>query len=378
MSLPDCYEWDEERRKLLFFGNDAILLSKEPALATFLGPLVEQLGEGFYFILVAYEASKGEQTNYEFIISQKEGDFEYGFAVSCQLVSNMGWGYMSLKSIDWEKKQAVLEIEDPWELTIRQAKSVSDNLPVLCGKASGLFSLAMNCNMRALVTSIEERDGNKVAIIEINQSDATLRSEIEELNRREGHNRYEQLQILNKQLKETQNELEEANRQLVDLTTKDELTGVHNRRYFMGQAAQHLSYQIRYQSPAAVMMLDIDHFKDINDSFGHQAGDQALIEFAHTCKNNLRDTDIFGRLGGEEFAASMPGVDLKHACQAAEKIRKLVEKLIINYKEQVIKLTVSIGVVEMAPAESLEDAMSRADKALYVAKNISRNIVIPG
>jgi len=378
MSLPDCYRWNEERKKLLFFGNDSILLSKSPALATFLGPLIEQLGEGFYFILVAYEASKGEQTNYEFIISQKAGDFEYGFAESAKFVSNMGWGHMSLKSIDWDNKKATIDIQDPWELSIRQAKNISDNLPVMCGKASGLFTLAMNSNMRALVTSIKELDGYQVATIEINQSDTTLKSELEELNRREGHNRYEQLQILKKQLKETKNELEHANRQLVDLTIKDELTGVHNRRYFMGQASQHHCYQQRYHRAASVLILDIDHFRNINDTFGHKAGDLALIEFAQSCQNNFRDTDIFARLGGEEFAVSMPGLNLQQACKAAEKTRKLVEKLRINYEEQVIKFTVSIGVVEMMPAESLEDAINRADKALYVAKSISRNIVIPG
>ncbi|WP_250654710.1 diguanylate cyclase [Alkalimarinus coralli] len=377
MSLPDWYQWDSQEKKLRFFGNDAVLLWKKPTLLNMLNPLIEQLGESFYFLLVAYEASEGASENYRYITSRKNCSFEQGFAVWADVVSTAGWGFMTLKAVDWKTKTATIEIEDPCELTIRQTRNIRDNLPMICGKVSGIFSHAMNSNMRALVTDIQSKNNRMCARIELTKSNATLKSELEQLNAREGHTRYEHLQILNKKLQETQSELEEANRRLTELAIKDDLTGAYNRRYFIAQASQHHSYQVRYKMPVSVMMLDIDHFKKINDTYGHQAGDISLVEFASTCQENLRDTDMFSRLGGEEFAISMPGLDLSHAAQTAEKIRSLIEALRIDYSDdKTINFTVSIGVVEMQKQESLESALSRADKALYTAKRSGRNRVV--
>ncbi len=377
MSLPEGYRWDNQEKKLRFFGNEGILLWKNPTLFNMLNPLIDQLGESFYFLLVAYEASEGAADNYNYIATRKNSNFEQGFSQWTEVVRNAGWGSVSLTSIDWPGKEITLEIEDPFELVIRQTQNVSDNLPLVCGKASGIFSIAMNCNMRAIVTSIETRNNRKYATIQVSQSDATLKSELEQLDERAGHTRYEHLQILNKNLQETQTELEEANRRLTELAIKDDLTGAFNRRYFIAQASQHHSYQVRYKMPVSVMMLDIDHFKKINDTYGHQAGDLSLVEFASACSDNLRGTDMFSRLGGEEFAISMPGLNLSHATQTAEKIRQLIEQLDINITgNESINFTVSIGVVEMQQKESLESALSRADKALYAAKRSGRNRVV--
>ncbi len=376
MSMPDWYQWDDQEKKLRFFGNESILLWKTPTLSNMLAPLIDQLGESFYFLLVAYEASEGAKENYNYIVTRKNRTFEQGFTMWANVVSTAGWGLMEIKKIDRDKHLAIIEIDDPCELAIRETKNMRDNLPMICGKLSGIFSLTMNCNMRAIVTDIRSLNGRKRATINITESNATLKSELEALNDREGHTRYEGLQILNKKLQETQNELQEANRKLTELAIKDDLTGAYNRRYFMAQASQHHSYQIRYQMPVSVMMLDIDHFKKINDRFGHQAGDLSLVEFANTCRKNVRDTDMFGRLGGEEFAISMPGLDLAHATYTADKIRQLIEQLTISYNDKDITFTVSIGVVEMQPQESLESTLSRADKALYSAKNSGRNRVV--
>lgn len=376
MSLPDGYQWDNQEKKLHFFGNDAILLWKKPTLKNVLTPLIDQLGESFYFLLVAYEASEGAKDNYNFIATRKNCNFEEGFAIWADVVSNAGWGVMKLTHIDWSKKSATLDIEDPFELVIRETEHLKDNLPLICGKASGIFSLAMGCSMRALVKKIGTRNNHKYASIQILPTNATLKSELEDLNEREGHTRYEHLQILNRELQETQAELEEANRRLTELAIKDDLTAAYNRRYFLAQASQHHTYQTRYKLPVSVMMLDIDHFKKVNDTFGHHAGDLSLIEFSSACRSNIRDTDMFSRLGGEEFAISMPGLSLDQASLTAEKIRTLIEQLDITLADdKTIKITVSIGVVEMRQKESLESALSRADKALYLAKNNGRNRV---
>ena len=376
MSLPDWYQWDEQNKTLQFFGSDAVMLWKDPTLSYMQLPVIKQLGESFYFLLIAYEASEGSADNYNYIMSRKNCSFEEGFALLADVVSAAGWGTMTIGKIDWELKQATVEIENPWELSIRETKNIGDNLPMICGKASGIFTRAMSCNMRAVVTDIQTRENIKYATIQIAHTNSTLKSELEALNKREGHSPYERVQILNKELQEAKEELESANLLLTEQTIKDDLTGAYNRRYFMSQASQHQSFQSRYKTPVSVMMLDIDHFKKINDTHGHRAGDISLIEFSNACRQNLRNTDIFCRLGGEEFAISLPGLDLTHSMQTAEKIRQLIEQLVIEYNDANIAFTVSIGVVEMQQKESLESALNRADKALYLAKNSGRNKVI--
>jgi diguanylate cyclase (GGDEF)-like protein len=378
MSLPDWYQWDEKEKKLSFFGGEAVILWKDPSLTFMQVPVIKQLGESFYFLLLAYEASEDSADNFNYIMTRNNCTFEEGFAMLSDITGSAGWGSMSLKSIDWELKQATIEIEDPWELSIRETKNIADNLPIICGKASGIFSRAMKCNMRATVTGIQEHEGRKRATIQVSKSNKTLKSALEALNKREGHTPYERVQILNKELQEAKIELEQANLMLTELATKDDLTGAYNRRYFMSQTSLHHSFQARYKTAVSVMMLDIDHFKEINDNYGHQAGDISLIEFSNVCKENLRDTDMFSRLGGEEFAISMPGLSLVHAVSVAEKIRQLIEHLVINHNNQAITFTVSIGVVEMQQRESLDSALSRADKALYSAKHSGRNQVTTG
>ena len=375
MSFPEWYQWDEQRKKLQFFGSDAVMLWKDPTLSYMQLPVIKQLGESFYFLLIAYEASEGSADNYNYIMSRKNCSFEEGFALLADVVSAAGWGTMTIAKIDWGLKKATVEIENPWELSIRETKNIGDNLPMICGKASGIFTRAMACNMRAVVTDIETRENRKFATIQIDHTNSTLKSELEALNKREGHTPYERVQILNKELQEAKEELESANLLLTEQAIKDDLTGSYNRRYFMSQASQHQSYQSRYKAPVSVMMLDIDHFKKINDAHGHRAGDISLIEFSNVCRQNLRNTDIFSRLGGEEFAISLPGLDLTHAVQTAEKIRQLIEQQTIEYHDANIAFTVSIGVVEMQEKESLESALNRADKALYSAKNSGRNKV---
>ena len=374
--MPEWYQWGNQHKKLQFFGSDAVMLWKDPTLSCMQLPVIKQLGESFYFLLIAYEASEGAVDNYNYIMSRKNCSFEEGFAMLADVVSAAGWGTMTLTNVDWRLKQATVEIENPWELSIRETKNIGDNLPMICGKASGIFTRVMACNMRAVVTDIQTREDRKYATIQIAHTNSTLKSELEALNKRVGHTPYERVQILNKELQEAKVELEKANLLLTEQTIKDDLTGAYNRRYFMSQASQHQSYQLRYKTPVSVMMLDLDHFKIINDTHGHRAGDISLIEFSNVCRQNLRNTDIFCRLGGEEFAISLPGLDLTHAMQTAEKIRQLIEQLTIEYNDVNISFTVSIGVVEMQQQESLESGLNRADKALYSAKNSGRNKVV--
>ncbi|TFW28246.1 GGDEF domain-containing protein [Massilia horti] len=159
------------------------------------------------------------------------------------------------------------------------------------------------------------------------------------------------------------------------LATIDFLTGLLNRGAFFERAESARMLAVRLKKPIALMMLDIDHFKEINDRFGHASGDQALVVFADTVRGVLRDHDIMGRLGGEEFALALPGTDLEGARQAAERLRMAVNAASVNIGGSDYTMTVSIGVVLIDPAEALTNALARADHALYAAKSSGRNRV---
>jgi len=160
------------------------------------------------------------------------------------------------------------------------------------------------------------------------------------------------------------------------LATTDPLTGASNRRSFMNQATQEFSRGHRYDNPMTMLTLDIDHFKKINDTFGHMVGDEILKILVATCKDTLRATDIFARMGGEEFSAILPQTDIKAARLTSERLRKAVEDHCLATEGGEVCYTISIGLSQLTPEDvSIEDIMRRADDALYKAKNSGRNRV---
>ena len=165
--------------------------------------------------------------------------------------------------------------------------------------------------------------------------------------------------------------------ELKKLARTDVLTGVNNRRYFLELGNIELSRAQRYRHPVALMMLDIDHFKAINDSFGHDAGDDALKEFSCACLSNLRSTDIYGRLGGEEFAIILPETSMKTSAEVAERIRATVQCLKVRSQNEIIDMTVSIGLSHLQDGDkTLDGVLKRADEAMYEAKNSGRNRIV--
>ena len=167
----------------------------------------------------------------------------------------------------------------------------------------------------------------------------------------------------------------ELERELLRHATIDHLTGIANRRHFLDLAEQELQRGQRYGRPVCLLMLDVDHFKKINDGHGHQVGDIALRAVADTCRAALRTCDGIGRLGGEEFAMLLPETTLDHAEAAAERIRRAVEELALPLAAGgVLAMTVSIGVTRVVDGETNVDlALARADAALYRAKAAGRN-----
>jgi len=174
----------------------------------------------------------------------------------------------------------------------------------------------------------------------------------------------------------------EANTQELQLlATQDAATGLFNRRYLLETGQHELARMHRYGSPLALLMLDVDNFKRVNDTWGHPVGDRVLQGVAQVMKAMVRDQDTVGRLGGEEFAVLLPETDRDGAMGIAERMRAAVEARPLAMADDgtLVRVTVSIGVTALLTEnDSFEEALMRADKALYQAKENGRNQVIDG
>jgi diguanylate cyclase (GGDEF)-like protein/PAS domain S-box-containing protein len=173
-------------------------------------------------------------------------------------------------------------------------------------------------------------------------------------------------------------ERKKVEQELERLSHVDMLTGLYNRRRFMQLSEHELSRKRRYGGELAVFMMDLDHFKTVNDTYGHQTGDLVLQKLGEICRDVLRDLDCVGRLGGEEFAVVLPRTDVDHAMAVAERLRDTVEKTSIQSPQgESVHCTISIGVATMQEDRiSLDTLLSQADRALYQAKHEGRNRVL--
>jgi len=167
------------------------------------------------------------------------------------------------------------------------------------------------------------------------------------------------------------------NRELERLANTDPLTGVYNRRYFMGFATKEFLRSQRYSHMFSLIQMDLDHFKKINDTHGHAVGDEVLKAFTANCLEVLRENDVLGRIGGEEFSIILPETEKGGALIVAERFRETIADLKLYVDDQVVHFTVSIGVTCLRQDDaSIEVVLRRADEALYLAKNGGRNKVV--
>jgi diguanylate cyclase (GGDEF)-like protein len=167
--------------------------------------------------------------------------------------------------------------------------------------------------------------------------------------------------------------------EMLHLVTTDALTGAVNRQSFIDRAELELARSRRYDRPLSLMMLDADHFKLINDTYGHGAGDATLRALGGALRQSLRTTDAIGRLGGEEFAVLLAETDLPGAAELGERLRSQIANLAVPYGEHSLSVTVSIGVTSL-PREvaTVEQALRAADSFMYRAKAGGRNRVVSG
>lgn len=161
------------------------------------------------------------------------------------------------------------------------------------------------------------------------------------------------------------------------LTTIDGLTQVYNKRYFVETLEREIGRAQRYRRDLSLIMFDIDHFKNINDTYGHLAGDYVLKQLAAVIKSRIRREDILARYGGEEFSIILPEIDSYNAFQFAEKIRRLTEKAVFKFEDTEIPVTISVGVASLSPdVHDPQEFIKLADQNLYEAKSKGRNCVV--
>ena len=164
--------------------------------------------------------------------------------------------------------------------------------------------------------------------------------------------------------------------ELARLANYDSLTNIYNRRYFDQLVKFNIEQARRYKHKMSFGILDIDYFKRINDTYGHNVGDTILQEFVEIIQENIRDTDIFARFGGEEFVICFTETEKGSAYTVCERIREAIEKNIFEVNDHKIVATVTIGISEFEEEDTLDTLMIRADQALYQGKNLGRNMVI--
>ncbi|KDB51253.1 response regulator/GGDEF domain-containing protein [Sphaerotilus natans subsp. natans DSM 6575] len=171
--------------------------------------------------------------------------------------------------------------------------------------------------------------------------------------------------------------LDQARSRAEQLALTDALTGVRNRRWFMTQAALEFERATRHGRSLALVLIDVDHFKRVNDEHGHQTGDRLLVEIAQTCAATLRRTDLLARFGGEEFIVLLPETGQREAVRLAERMRQAVQAGLRDPQHPLqVPVTISLGVVAMSAATPTLDALIRAtDQALYDAKRAGRDRV---
>ena len=180
--------------------------------------------------------------------------------------------------------------------------------------------------------------------------------------------------VLNSQ--RLQEDLETAQIELERAATTDYLTGLSNNRAFFERAASEVVRSQRHTIPLSLVVFDVDHFKRVNDTFGHPGGDRMLRDLGAVCSRMTRQNDMIARLGGEEFGLLLTHADLKAAGHAAENFRAAIERTIVEHDAENIFVTASFGVAELREDDTLEVFLARADSCLYQAKNAGRNCVV--
>jgi diguanylate cyclase (GGDEF)-like protein len=223
--------------------------------------------------------------------------------------------------------------------------------------------------------------GNEIELLKRRlQREKNIRQQAEKIAEEKSRELYVKGLELEKALKAesgVRKKIEVLYQEVERLSRIDPLTGLSNRRSFSTEAIRLFQLAIRHQKKLSCAMLDIDFFKKVNDSYGHDIGDNVLIVLAKACKEQIRKTDLLARFGGEEFCFMFPETDLNSAVLVAEKIRHTISELKFHSEKKIFSVTVSIGVSELLDSnDKMESILKRSDVSLYKAKETGRNRVV--
>ena len=258
----------------------------------------------------------------------------------------------------------ILITENYADVFARYTHSRNRNILIICsfalliGLAAYLFAKQIITPLTALTNaSLMVANGNLNITLPIQKND--------------------ELGFATKMFNEMVAELKQSHAKLQQLATTDPLTQLANRKQIMKSLFIHFEYYQRYHTEFSILMIDIDHFKKINDTYGHLAGDAVLVQISRIFQKTLRNVDTAGRYGGEEFLVILAETNGQKAKHTAERIRQAVEQHTFTYEEYSLKVTISIGVARVLKKEKNENSLiSRADQALYQAKTAGRNRVV--
>ena len=268
------------------------------------------------------------------------------------------------------------EYNIPFTLIIILLSYLLFPLSVKAVASASVFSSAVYISSLGLFTPAEWTDLIQISVFFIFTNLTGLYIFVDlSKNRRYRYLSYNEINKLYFLLNEEIKKKDEANRKLSLLAETDSLTGIANRRKFFSKLENEFSKSLRYKRPLSLLMLDIDHFKEVNDSFGHDAGDQVLKEYIERCKSKLRQSDIIARIGGEEFCVILPETTEEGACSLAERIREGIEENRFKIDNADLEITSSCGIASVSSADfnDISEFVKAADNALYKAKESGRN-----
>lgn len=271
--------------------------------------------------------------------------------------------------------QDLVEMETMLHVTVRHSQETYEANEVFAATLDGqMQEMRDSVNLTRTLEELKTVVESKLATIK--RFLREKRDQDESRHRTAGKNTASLQQAL-KKMKDEISSMQERTRILEEQAVRDPLTGIHNRRAFDARLQEEFHRFRRYGQVFSLVVIDLDHFKQVNDLYGHTTGDQCLKELTRRMATVLRKSDFLARYGGEEFVVILPGVHKEGARAVAEKLRMCVGKTRFLYQGQRIPLTISAGVAETAPdEESPQQLFERADAALYEAKKQGRNCVV--
>ncbi|MFT5699587.1 MAG: diguanylate cyclase (GGDEF)-like protein [Desulforhopalus sp.] len=361
------------------------------ALLQDIGILVMFLSQGKNYVEVLKKSAKDDTLSLiEAEREQYQFDHQYfgallleDWGIPTSITEPMRYHHEPDRAADeFSQKAHILDVAHLLSAIYSDQETVQ-NVKKLQGKLESFFSMESD-KTRELLDNVATQSIEILKIFEIDPGDIRPYSQmLQEANDELGklNLSYEQLVLDLKQSKEKAesfaNELRNANDKLEKLAFRDGLTNLYNHRYFQEILAKEIARVERYGRPLALLLFDIDHFKIVNDTYGHPAGDQVLISMAQAITKAVRPSDIIARYGGEEFAVILPETDFSGMKVFAERLRRCVAAIVTKTGGHSIKITISCGGAHFSPGDEISPGLliSTSDRALYMSKKNGRNMV---